>query len=142
MAMTKKHWIIIAVFAVIAVVLLAIIISNGEEEDFEIYEVEIEDLKEVVSEVGKVVAVKEIDLIFPMQGTVSKVLVDEGDFAEFLDKSKIPPGQYFFPSARTSEEMKSDEFRKRMEAGPWERWPSGATSRTCPSTCSGRFCFS
>lgn len=49
--------------------------SDGEET----FKVEKQNLTEIISEVGKVVPVKKIELAFPVTGTISQILVKEGD---------------------------------------------------------------
>ena len=43
---------------------------------------------------------------------------DEAGLAKALNAMKMTAGQYMFPFAVTNEEMKSAEFKQRMEAGP------------------------
>ncbi len=43
---------------------------------------------------------------------------DEQAFGDALTSLKIQPGQYMFPHCGDPESMKSEEFKKRWEAGP------------------------
>lgn len=68
--------------------------GNGVEND-EIFEVVRQDVTEVVSEVGKVVPVKEMNLAFPLTGKIVQILVSEGQTVKSgellakLDMSKV-----------------------------------------------------
>ncbi|GAB4549309.1 MAG: hypothetical protein Tsb0013_10460 [Phycisphaerales bacterium] len=48
-----------------------------------------------------------------------KVLPDEATFAGDLGRHELAPGQYMWPNCGSSEEMKSDEFKRRWAEGPW-----------------------
>jgi len=76
----KKFWIIFGALVVSAFAYWSyglFIDDSGEEE--KIHKVTRQDLTEVISEVGTVVPIKEIDLTFPMTGTVAKILITEGE---------------------------------------------------------------
>ena len=45
-------------------------------------------------------------------------LAQEEKFIEAARGCDIPPGSYAFPACGCPEEMKSDEFKKKLEAGP------------------------
>lgn len=83
----KKFWII---FGALIVAILAYwgygfyAEENGGLE--RVYEVERADLTEIITEVGTVVPIKEIDLTFPMTGKVAKIQVEEGDHAKAGDE--------------------------------------------------------
>lgn len=76
----KKFWII---FGAVIIGILAYwgygFYSESNGEQTRVYEVEKADLTEIITEVGTVVPIKEIDLTFPMTGKVSKLHVNEGD---------------------------------------------------------------
>ena len=56
-------------------------------------------------------------------------LRDEAGFAGRLQELNLAPGQYLFPHASTSAEMKSEEFQERMREAPGGRCRFGGTSR-------------
>ena len=64
-------------------------------------------------------------------------LPDEEGIMAALRKFNIPPGQYNFPHACNPEEMKSDDYKRRKEAGPggfitvWATWPSMGINMLC-----------
>jgi hypothetical protein len=45
-------------------------------------------------------------------------LPDEGDVMDSMRKFNIPPGDYFFPRAVGTEEMKSEEYKEKAAKGP------------------------
>lgn len=95
--MNKKKWFIIGAAAVIILGFIGYAFSGGGKESVtsDIFEVKKEDLKEIISEVGKVVPVKELNLNFPLAGRIAKLLVKEGQTVKKgqllvkLDTSKI-----------------------------------------------------
>jgi len=48
-----------------------------------------------------------------------KKLQIEDEFQEFITKNGIGPGQYMFPCYENPEDMQSQEFKDKMEKGPW-----------------------
>lgn len=92
----KKFWLI---FGALIVAIIAYwgygFYTEKSEELPRIYEIEKADLTEIITEVGTVVPIKEIDLTFPMTGKVAKIHVEEGDSVKVgaelaqLETSKI-----------------------------------------------------
>src|SRR5436853_2429438 len=66
-----------------------------------------------------------------------KGLPDEEGVMAALRKFHIPPGQYNFPHACNPEEMKTDDYKRRKEAGPsgfltvWGAWPNMGINMLC-----------
>lgn len=77
----KRKKLYIAGGVILAFIILAVGYAKmgGKLELDETFKVERQNLTEVISEVGKVVPVKEIELAFPVTGTISQILVKEGD---------------------------------------------------------------
>lgn len=48
-----------------------------------------------------------------------KVLPDEKAFVDDLKKHALAPGRYMWPNCGSTEEWKSDEFKARIQSGPW-----------------------
>ena len=58
-------------------------------------------------------------MVLPHHKKDIKVLPDEKAWMEHVAKTSLAPGMYMWPNAATPEEMKSEEFKARYEAGPW-----------------------
>lgn len=58
-------------------------------------------------------------MVLPHHKKDVRVLPDEKGMADFLKTADIPPGTYMWPNCQSTEEMKSDEFIARNDAGPW-----------------------
>jgi hypothetical protein len=75
-------------------------------------------------------------LLPPHKGEWKK-LPDEDGVMGALRKFNIPPGQYSFPRACDPQEMKTDDFKRRKEAGPsgfltiWGTWPNMGVNMVC-----------
>jgi RND family efflux transporter MFP subunit len=83
----KKFWII---FGAVIIGILAYwsygFYSDENGEQTRAYKIEKLDLTEIISEVGTVVPIKEIDLTFPMTGKVAKIHIQEGDNVKVGDE--------------------------------------------------------
>ena len=66
-----------------------------------------------------------------------KGLPDEEGVMGALRKFNVPPGQYMFPHAASPDEMKGEDFKRRMEAGPigsltvWKSRPNMGVNMVC-----------
>ncbi len=66
-----------------------------------------------------------------------KGLPDEEGVMSAFRKFNIPPGQYNFPHACSPNEMNTDDFKRRKEAGPsgfltvWQTWPNMGVNMLC-----------
>ena len=66
-----------------------------------------------------------------------KGLPNEEGIMAALRQFNIPPGQYNFPHSASHEEMNTDEFKRRKEAGPsgfltvWQTWPNMGMNMLC-----------
>lgn len=58
-------------------------------------------------------------MVLPHHKADIKKLPDEKALTTKLDELNIPPGTYMWPNCSTKEEMGSEEFKARFEAGPW-----------------------
>lgn len=58
-------------------------------------------------------------MVLPHHKKDVKVLPDEKVLTQFLEKTNIAPGTYMWPNCNTPEEMKTDAYKARFEAGPW-----------------------
>jgi hypothetical protein len=76
-------------------------------------------------------------MLLPHHKPEWKGLPNEDGFLSALRSFNIPPGQYTFPHCGSPEQMKSDEFKRRMEAGPvgtitiWKSAPSMGVNMLC-----------
>ncbi len=90
----KKYWALLGIALVAIVAGWWYLGTNGEENGREIFEVQRQDLTEIIAEVGKVVPVKEISLTFPLTGQIAQIHVSEGqtvakgDLLAELDSAK------------------------------------------------------
>lgn len=75
----RKRWAYVGIFILIILGIWGYSSLGENGEDYDMFKVREQDLTEIVSEIGKVVPVKEIDLTFPLTGTISKILVQEGE---------------------------------------------------------------
>jgi hypothetical protein len=66
-----------------------------------------------------------------------KGLPEEEGVMGALRKFNVPPGQYMFPHACSHDEMKGEDFKRRMEAGPigalavWKSRPNMGVNMVC-----------
>ena len=66
-----------------------------------------------------------------------KGLPEEEGVMTALRKFNVPPGQYMFPHACGHDEMKGEDFKRRMEAGPigsltvWKSRPNMGVNMVC-----------
>jgi len=58
-------------------------------------------------------------MVLPHHKEDIKKLPDEKAWFEHLKQADLSPGTYMWPQAVTPEEMKSEEFKTRYDAGPW-----------------------
>ena len=58
-------------------------------------------------------------MVLPHHKSDWSKLADEEALGRALGEMNVSAGQYMFPCYESSEEMKSEEFTKRMENGPW-----------------------
>ena len=64
-------------------------------------------------------------------------LPNEEEFAKTIRQANIQPGQYMFPYCASNEDMKSEAFKQRMQAGPngtltlWAGAPSMGVNMAC-----------
>jgi hypothetical protein len=57
-------------------------------------------------------------MILQLHGKDWVKIEKEDDFLAAVRNCGIPLGSYMFPGCRTPEEMKSEEFQRKMQAGP------------------------
>jgi hypothetical protein len=76
-------------------------------------------------------------MLLPHHKSEWKALPDEESVMGALRKFCVPPGQYMMPHACTPEDQKSEEFKRRIEAGPigtltvWAARPNMAVNMAC-----------
>jgi hypothetical protein len=76
-------------------------------------------------------------MLFPHHKGDWKGLPDEEGIMAALRKFNIPPGQYNFPHACSHNEMNTEDFKGRKEAGPsgfltvWQTWPNMGVNMLC-----------
>ncbi len=58
-------------------------------------------------------------MVIPHHKKDIKVLPDEKALTGHLGTLNLAPGMYMWPHCATNEEMNSEEFKARMESGPW-----------------------
>jgi HlyD family secretion protein len=91
----KKYLIPLVVIVAIAVGAWLYLSNRNVATQYDTFKIEKNDLTEVIAEVGKVVPKKEVNLSFPLSGTVSQLLVKEGeeikkdDLLAKIDTAKI-----------------------------------------------------
>jgi hypothetical protein len=76
-------------------------------------------------------------MVLPHHKGEWKGLPDEEGAMGALRKFNVPPGQYMFPHACSPEEMKGEDFKRRVEAGPigsltvWKSRPNMGVNMIC-----------
>jgi hypothetical protein len=76
-------------------------------------------------------------MLLPHHKPEWKGLPDEDAVMSALRNTNVPPGQFMFPYAATPDACKSDEFKRRMQAGPsgtltiWKGPPNMAVNMLC-----------
>lgn len=76
-------------------------------------------------------------MLLPHHKNEWKGLPDEDGVISNLRKMNVPPGQYMFPYACKPEDFKSEEFKRRTEAGPtgtltvWKSRPNMGVNMLC-----------
>jgi len=58
-------------------------------------------------------------MVLPHHAADVKKLPDEQRFLDQLKAMEIPPGTYMWPNCGDKAEMKSEEFKRRFNEGPW-----------------------
>ena len=58
-------------------------------------------------------------MVLPHHKKDIKRLPDEAALTDRLQQLALPPGTYMWPNCSSGDEMKSEEFKARYEAGPW-----------------------
>ncbi|MBD3360395.1 HlyD family efflux transporter periplasmic adaptor subunit [Candidatus Peregrinibacteria bacterium] len=74
----KKFWIISGGALALILIVWGYFYFSGENGEYKVVEVKKQDITEIVSEVGKVVPVKEVDLTFQQTGIIAQIAVNEG----------------------------------------------------------------
>jgi hypothetical protein len=76
-------------------------------------------------------------MLLPHHKPEWKGLPDENNVMEALRRTNVAPGQYMFPYACKPEDRKSEEFKRRQEAGPtgslivWKKQPNMGVNMLC-----------
>jgi hypothetical protein len=76
-------------------------------------------------------------MLLPHHKPEWKGLPNETSVMDMLRNSSVPPGQYMFPYAASQAECRTDEFKRRVAAGPsgtltiWNAPPNMAVNMAC-----------
>jgi hypothetical protein len=76
-------------------------------------------------------------MLLPHHKTEWTGLPNEEVVVNALKGANVPAGQYMFPHAKSPEDYKSDEFKRRLQAGPngtlclWNGMPSMGANMAC-----------
>ncbi|MFH1533361.1 MAG: efflux RND transporter periplasmic adaptor subunit [Nitrospirota bacterium] len=83
----KKFWLIFGAIIIATLAYWGYAFYAEENGVLErVYEIERANLTEIITEVGTIVPIKEVDLTFPMTGKVAKIHVEEGDNVKVGDE--------------------------------------------------------
>jgi hypothetical protein len=73
----------------------------------------------LVSAVVVFIAASVVWMVLPHHKKDIRTLPDEKALTDHLRQLNLPPGTYMWPGCKSGENMKSEEFKARYNAGPW-----------------------